>query len=181
MLMIILLSGGAQRMKLTDLFLAEIDREAERSRKALDHMPDGKADWKPHDRSMAFGYLSELVATMPNWIAMTITRDELDIAPAGGPTKREVLTTKGDYLGALERAADAAKTALKGTNDEFLMTTWRLLAGGRVVQEMPRHLVIRDTLNHLAHHRGQMTVYLRLLGAKVPSIYGPSADDKSFG
>jgi uncharacterized damage-inducible protein DinB len=172
---------GGLRMKLTELFLAELDRENARSRRALDQMPDGKADWKPHDRSMAFGYLSELVATIPNWVAMTITQDELDIAPAGGPTKRDPLTTKADYVAALDKSVAAAKAALQGTNDEFLMTNWKLLAGGRTVMETPRHIVIRDTLNHLAHHRGQMTVYLRLLGAKVPSIYGPSADDKSFG
>src|ERR671912_1247499 len=99
---------GALRMKLTELFLAELDREGERSRKALDHMPEGKADWKPHDRSMAFGYLSELVATIPNWVAMTITQNELDIAPAGGPTKRDPLTSKADYLAALDRSVAAA-------------------------------------------------------------------------
>ena len=167
-------------MKLTDLFLAELDREAERSRHALNEMPEGKGDWKPHERSMAFGYLSELVATIPSWVAMCITRDELDIAPAGGPTKRDPLTTKADYLAALDKSVVAAKAALQGTSDEFLTTNWKLLVAGRVVQEMPRHIVIRETLNHLAHHRGQMTVYLRLLGAKVPAIYGPSADDKTF-
>ena len=67
---------------------------------------------------------------------------------------------------------------MKGTNDEYLKTKWRLLAGGQVVLELPRHEMIRDTINHWAHHRGQMTVYLRLMGAKVPALYGPSADDK---
>ena len=169
-------------MKLTELFLAELDREAARSRKALERMPEGKSDWKPHERSMAFGYLSELVATMPTWIAMTIERDELDIAPADGSAiKREPLHTVADYLTALDKSVAGARTALQKTSDDFLMTKWKLLARGTVVQEDPRHIVIRETLNHLAHHRGQMTVYLRLLGAKVPSIYGPSADDKSFG
>lgn len=169
-------------MKLTDLFLAELDREAVRSRKALEQMPEGKADWKPHERSMAFGYLSELVATMPTWVVMTVERDELDIAPAGGSNiKREPLRTAADYLKAHDKALAGARAALQRTTDEHLMTNWKLLAGGKVVSETPRHIVIRDTLNHLAHHRGQMTVYLRLLGAKVPSIYGPSADDKSFG
>jgi len=168
-------------MKLTELFLAELDRETPRSRRALDQMPEGKADWKPHDRSMAFGYLCELVAIMPSWVEMSITKDELDIAPASGPTRRDPLTTKADYLAALDKAVASARTALQGTDDEFLKTTWKLLAGGRTVMETPRHVVIRETFNHLAHHRGQMTVYLRLLGAKVPSIYGPSADDKSFG
>ena len=68
----------------------------------------------------------------------------------------------------------------KSTTDEHLMTTWKLLAGGQVVIEVARHEMIRDTINHWAHHRGQMTVYLRLMGAKVPALYGPSADDKTF-
>src|SRR5688572_20890888 len=82
--------GRRSLMKLTELFLSELDREADRSRHALEQMPDGKADWKPHDRSMVFGYLSELVATMPAWIAMQVTGDEFDLKPAGGSQwKRE--------------------------------------------------------------------------------------------
>ena len=76
--------------------------------------------------------------------------------------------------------AAAARAALKSTNDDFLKTNWRLLAAGNVVQEAPRHEMMRYTINHWAHHRGQMTVYLRLMGAKVPALYGPSADDKRF-
>jgi uncharacterized damage-inducible protein DinB len=169
-------------MKLTDLFLSELDREAARSRKALEQMPDGRNDWKPHDKSMQFGYLAEMVATIPNWILMQITRDDLDIAPAGEPQfKREKLTTRDDYLAALDRSVANLRTALQQTTDEHLRTPWRLLARGKVVAEGPRYEMIRDTFNHLAHHRGQMTVYLRLMGAKVPALYGPSADDQSFG
>jgi uncharacterized damage-inducible protein DinB len=168
-------------MKLTELFLAEIDREAERSKRALEQVPAGKRDWKPHEKSMAFGYLSEMVANMPAWAAMAITQDELDLNPPGGSNYRqEPLNTSAELVAALEKAAGQARTALKGTNDEFLTTPWRLLVGGKVVMEMPRHVVIRDMLNHMAHHRGQMTVYLRLLGATVPALYGPSADDKRF-
>lgn len=83
-------------------------------------------------------------------------------------------------LAGLEKALADARTALKKTSDDDLQTPWRLLVAGKVVSEMPRHIVIRDMLNHLAHHRGQMTVYLRLLGSKVPALYGPSADDNRF-
>jgi uncharacterized damage-inducible protein DinB len=167
---------------LIPLFLAELDREAPRSQRTLDQMPEGKAQWKPHDRSMAFGYLAELVATMPRWIVYTLERDELDIAPkAGQGVPREKLETKADYLKAHERAIADARAALQKTNEDFLNTNWKLLVSGNVVSETPRHIVIRETINHLAHHRGQMTVYLRLLDAKVPSTYGPSADDRSFG
>jgi uncharacterized damage-inducible protein DinB len=168
-------------MKLTELFLSEMDREVERSRRALEQVPAGKHDWKPHDKSMAFGYLADMVATIPTWVGMEITQNELDIAPASGPAMaRTPKETSDEYLKALEKAAADARAALEKTTDDHLMTPWRLLARGQVVLEMPRHAMIRDTINHWAHHRGQMTVYLRLMGAKVPALYGPSADDQRF-
>jgi uncharacterized damage-inducible protein DinB len=168
-------------MKLTEYFKAELEREAERSRRALEQVPDGKYQWKPHDKSMIFGYLADMIATMPAWLAMQITRDELDIAPTDGSSmKQEPSETSAALLVALDKATADARAALEKTDDEHLMTSWRLLAGGKVVMESPRHLVIQDTFNHWAHHRGQMTVYLRLMGAKVPALYGPSADDNRF-
>ncbi|HEY1911251.1 MAG TPA: DinB family protein [Vicinamibacterales bacterium] len=168
-------------MKLSELLLAELDRETPRSRRALAEVPVGKYDWKPHDRSMALGYLTQLVATMPSWIGMGITMNELDVAPASGSAMpREKLETSEALIAALDKSATEARAALQRTTDEFLMTPWKLLARGQVVQETPRWVMIQDTLNHWAHHRGQMTVYLRLVGAKVPAIYGPSADDKEF-
>ena len=94
--------------------------------------------------------------------------------------KMEKLETSDALVKALEKSAADARAALAGTTDEFLMTPWKLLARGQVVMETPRWEMIQDTINHWAHHRGQMTVYLRLMGAKVPALYGPSADDKSF-
>jgi uncharacterized damage-inducible protein DinB len=168
-------------VKLTELLIAELDREVPRSRRALAEVPAGKYDWKPHDKSMIFGYLANMVATMPAWVAMGVNRDELDVAPASGSAmKREKLETSDALVKALDASAADARKALQGTTDEFLMTPWKLLAQGQVVQETPRWEMIQDTINHWAHHRGQMTVYLRLMGAKVPSIYGPSADDKQF-
>ena len=169
-------------MKATDLFLSELEREVQRSRHVLEQVPEGKHDWKPHDKSMQFGYLADMVATIPTWIAMIIRQDELDIAPKSGPTQpRAAMNTSAQYLRALDTAAADARAALSGTTDDHLLTPWRLLAGGTLAAEMPRLEMIRDTINHWAHHRGQMTVYLRLLGAKVPAVYGPSADDRSFG
>ncbi len=168
-------------MTLIDHFLSELDREADRSRRTLESMPESQKDWKPHERSMTFGYLAELVATMPNWLAMTIERDELDLQPKPGQgIPREPLNSRDDYLRAHEKAVAAARTALQITKVEFLDTHWKLLVGGQVVLDVPRHEMLRDTFNHLAHHRGQMTVYLRLLGAKVPALYGPPADDRTF-
>jgi uncharacterized damage-inducible protein DinB len=168
-------------MKLTDFFLAALDREVERSNRALAEVPDGKYQWKPHDRSMIFGYLADMVATMPSWLAMAIQRDELDVAPKDGSSMKQApKETSAALLKALEKSAAEARAAIESTTDDHLMTSWRLLAGGNVVMETPRYVVIQDTLNHWAHHRGQMTVYLRLMGAKVPAIYGPSADDNTF-
>lgn len=172
---------GGPSTELIDRLLAELERESDRSRRALERVPDGKRDWKPHDRSMAFGYLAYMVATIPTWIAMMVTKDELDIAPKGGPTRQPpALQTSAEYLQALAKSFDEANAALRATTEGHLKTRWRLLAAGEVVAEMPRHEMIRDTINHWVHHRGQMTVYLRLMGAQVPALYGPSADDKRY-
>lgn len=168
-------------MKLTELFLSELDREAARSRRALEQVPDGQHDWKPHDKSMIFGYLAEMVATIPSWVAMEVNQDELDLKPAGGSTRRKApMNSSAEYLKALDTSVADARAALQKTTDDHLLTPWCLLVAGKVVMESPRHVMIRDTINHLAHHRGQMTVYLRLMGAKVPALYGPSADDQRF-
>ena len=169
-------------MKLTEFLSAELNREVERSRHALEEMPEGKFDWKPHEKSMILGYLSNMVATIPMWIGMQITEAELDVAPAPGESKMEQkrLETSAELIEALDKAAAGARTAFEKTTDEHLKTNWRLLARGKVVMEAPRYEMIQDTFNHWAHHRGQMTVYLRLLGAEVPAIYGPSADDNQF-
>jgi uncharacterized damage-inducible protein DinB len=168
-------------MKMTEQFLGELDREVERSRRALAEVPAGKYDWKPHEKSMQFGYLSDMVATIPSWMVMILTKDELDVAPVDGPSmKPEPKETSEALIKALDKAAGDARAALEKTTDDHLMTPWRLLARGQVVQETPRYVAMRDAINHWAHHRGQMTVYLRLMGAKVPALYGPSADDKRF-
>jgi uncharacterized damage-inducible protein DinB len=168
-------------MKLKEFLLAEIEREIDRSRRALEQVPAGKYDWKPHEKSMIFGYLANMVATIPMWITMEINQDELDVAPVdGGRIEQKRLNTSEELMQALDKAAAGARSAFEITTDEHLQTNWRLLARGQVVMEAPRYEMIQDTINHWAHHRGQMTVYLRLMGAKVPAIYGPSADDNQF-
>jgi uncharacterized damage-inducible protein DinB len=167
-------------VKLTQLLLDELDREALRTRKALEQVPAGRDDWKPHDKSMALGRLAGMIAGMPGWIALIINAPELDVAPAGGG--QMPLPGHSALLSTLDGSLDNARKAIAAATDDFLFTTkWRLLAGGNVVAEQPRHIFVRDAINHLAHHRGQLTVYLRLLNAKVPALYGPSADDQQFG
>jgi uncharacterized damage-inducible protein DinB len=162
-------------MELTQYLADELASEVTKSRRALEEVPEGKHEWKPHDRSMIFGYLTSMVATIPSWITMIVKQDELDIAPTDGPSHQPPpMNTSADYIKALDKSAAEAAAALAGTTEEFLQTNWRLLAGGQVVAEMPRYQMIRDTINHWAHHRGQMT------GATVPALYGPSADDENF-
>ena len=169
-------------MTMKEWFLKELESEAAKSRRVLEQVPAGKREWKPHERSMALGYLSELVANIPSWIGFAINMDELDIAPKDGPKHKPVpLNTSAELVAALDKAVAQAREALQKTTDAHLATSWRLLAGGNLAMEQPRHDVIRDTFLHSAHHRGQLTVYLRLLGSKVPSVYGPTADDQSFG
>jgi uncharacterized damage-inducible protein DinB len=170
-------------MKITELFAAQLEREAAVSRRVLERVPEGRPDWKPHDKSMPLGYLANLVAIMPSWIDLTLSQDEFDLNPPGGGSKfaTPATPTTQALLQAQEEAVAKALAALKRTTDDHLMTSWKLLFAGKVVDESPRHAVIGDTFTHLAHHRGQLTVYLRLNGVLVPSVYGPSADDKSFG
>lgn len=169
-------------MKLTDLFIAEIDREAPLTRRALEVVPQGRDDWKPHPKSMPLGYLASLLAMMPSWLTMEIETDEFDLQPADGqPSKfAQKFSTSADLVKAMEAGFAGARKALQGTTDDHLMKPWRLKVAGNVVSEGPRHVMLRDSLMHLSHHRGQLTVYLRLNDVPVPSIYGPSADDKRF-
>ena len=168
-------------MNMTHEFVAQLDAEAPRTRRALQHVPEGRDEWKPHDKSMPFGRLAMLVAQMPSWISLIINKDELDVAPAGGSNiNQRPLRTARELVEAHDKGVADARAALAQTTDEHLMKPWRLLARGNVVSESPRHIVLRDTFMHLSHHRGQLTVYLRLNDRTVPAIYGPSADDQKF-
>jgi uncharacterized damage-inducible protein DinB len=165
-----------------EFLAAQLEREAPPTRRILERVPEGSPDWKPHEKSMPLGYLSQLVATMPAWIAMEIRQDSLDLRPAAGPAYAPPDTsTNARLLKAFEDSMGLAREALRTTSDAHLATRWRLLVTGTVVSEDARHNVVADTFTHLAHHRGQLSVYLRLLGIPVPSIYGPTADDRSFG
>ena len=168
-------------MTLSDVLLQQLDREVSRSRTALQQVPDDRGDWKPHDRSMAFGYLAFMVATIPSWMARIALDDSMDLAPKDGKrTEVPSFQTAAEYVAALDKAAAEARAALKDASEAHLVKNWQLLVAGNVVQQASRFDMISDTLAHWVHHRGQMTVYLRLMGATVPALYGPSADDKSF-
>ena len=168
-------------MQMIELFTAQLEREAGPTRRVVERVPEGHDDWKPHVKSMPLGYLASLVATMPGWVAMAIEQDELDLKPASGaaPTPKPKNTT-AELLKACDDSVVKSRAALAKTTEAHLLTPWKLLVGGQVVMEQPRHVVIADAFTHLAHHRGQLTVYLRLHDVPVPSVYGPSADDQRF-
>lgn len=160
-------------MHINELLLAQLEREVASTRKTVERVPEGKNDWKPHPKSMELGYLASLVAGMFGWIAMMVETEFLDLGSGGGPTA----TTNADRLALFDQSVAKAKQALSGTTDEHLLKPWQLRVHGQVVDEKPRHVMIADTISHLAHHRGQLTVYLRLNDQPVPSIYGPTADE----
>jgi len=169
-------------MKLTQLFLEELETEAAGTRRALERVPEGRPDWKPHEKSMPLGYLASLCATMPGWIDLMINKDEWDIQLSNdGKFKPVAWSTREDLLRMFDESLAKGRAALENTTEEHLMKNWRFLVGGHVATDLPRYVMIRDSVfNHLAHHRGQLTVYLRLNEAMVPAIYGPSADERYF-
>ncbi len=169
-------------MEMTSLIADQLNREAELTRRALQQVPKGKNDWKPHPKSMPLGQLAHLVATMPSWISMIVKQDELDIKPQAGG--HDAASRNLDSAEALvqthDKAVTEAKEAVSSTTDKKLQTPWKLLEGGKVMSTDSRLAFIMDNFKHLAHHRGQLTVYLRMNDAQVPAIYGPSADDHRF-
>jgi uncharacterized damage-inducible protein DinB len=166
-------------MILKDYFLTQLEREATSTRKTIERVPEGHNDFKPHERSMEFGYLAALVAGMLGWIAFMIDRDELNFDRSDSEGFRtKPLSSKADLLASLDTAVANARRALQSTTDEHLAKPWAFKMGGKAVSENLRSIMISDAVfSHLAHHRGQLTVYLRLVDSKVPAIYGPSADE----
>src|SRR5258708_17482231 len=138
-------------MKMKEMFLDWSEREARRTRSAVERVRDGREDWQPHKKSMPLGRLASLVAGMPGWVAMMIQGDELDLNPPGGSKMPPSPRNLSERMKALDEGVAKAEAALKGTTDEHLMKPWRLLVAGKVVSEAPRHVVLRETFTHLAH------------------------------
>jgi len=167
-------------MKLTELFLAQLEREADGTRDTLARVPEGRNDWRPHERSMPLGQLAALVANLLGWIAMTIKTDEF-VLGSGGASKYSPrpLATRAELMQSLEESVRDAREALKNTTDEHLTKPWRCIAGGQVVSEDARYIVLRDDVfSHLAHHRGQLTVYLRLNQMSALAAHASSSDER---
>ena len=157
-------------------FLKEIESEATASKKCLERIPETSFEYKPHPRRMKMGYLALLVAEIPLWIKYMVETGEIDFVtfPHFNPK------TTHELVNHLEENLDGAKTALQNVSDDELQKPFTLKANGQVIYTAPKIQDIGTTINHWVHHRGQLTVYMRLNDIAVPSIYGPSADDKSF-
>lgn len=166
-------------MGLKEFFLWQLEHEAATSRKVIERVPEGLNSWKPHARSMELGYLAALVASMPGWVEVMVNQGELNLAdPANEGLKTRAVGTRRELLGMLGEGLAKSRKALEETTEEHLTKMWRFRMNDKVVSEGPRYAMISDgAMTHLAHHRGQLTVYLRLLEAKVPAIYGPSSDE----
>lgn len=160
----------------TQAFLKELNAEQPATRLCLERIPESLFEYKPHPKSMALGYLTLLVAEIPLWIKHMIIDGEIDFVTfkhASPKTTSEMVAYYDDNI-------KAAREALDGTNDEDLQKPFSLKANGQILYTAPKLADIATTLNHWVHHRGQLTVYMRLNDIPVPSIYGPSADDKNF-
>jgi uncharacterized damage-inducible protein DinB len=157
-------------------FLKELESEVAASRKCLERIPESLFDWKPHEKSMTLGYLALLVAEIPKWVRIMIEDSELDFATYSHfkPATTDELVRHFD-----ENLA-GAKKALENVREEALAENFYLKNNGEVVFSAEKRGYIGTTINHLVHHRGQLTVYMRLNDIDVPSIYGPSADDRNF-
>lgn len=165
-------------MPLVDTLLPEVDREMGITRQLLARVPDAALDWKPHPRASSLAHLATHLATLPRWGTMTIAARALDIdsTPPQAP-----LTSRAAILAAFDAEASAFRTALAASSDHDLQEPWTLARGSAPVFSMPRAAVLRAfVMNHLIHHRGQLSVYLRQLDVALPSIYGPSADEVAF-
>jgi len=169
-------------MKLTELFLDQLAKEADPTRRILERVPEGRNDWKPHAKSMHLGYLAAHIATLPAWIAMTIDSDHLEFqSPEAQQFMPRPVSTPAELVQLLDASVAQARESLSRTNEDHLMNPWQFRYGGRVVSEAPRYAMIRDTVfSHLAHHRAQLGVYLRLNDIPLPGTYGPSADERPF-
>ena len=166
-------------MALSDAILPEFDYEMANTRKTLERVPDDKFGWKPHEKSGAMGWLAGHLANLPTWTGYTINQDSLDLAPVGGEAPRaEPPTPREELLKLFDKNVTEARAAIAAASDADLFQPWSLLKGGQTLFTMPKIAVLRGfVMNHQIHHRGQLTVYLRLNDIPVPALYGPSADD----
>lgn len=164
-------------MAIKDGLLPEFDHEMATTRRLLDRVPEAELGWKPHDKSMSLGELAGHIANLPNWCGMIVNQPFFDVGALGG-AKAKLPTSVAELLADFDSRTSAARTALAASTDADMLAPWTLKHGDHEVFTMPRAGVIRSAvLNHMIHHRGQLSVYLRLKNVSLPPIYGPTADE----
>lgn len=163
-------------MTIAETLLPEFDQEMPVTRRVLERVPSEKGEWRPHPKSFPIAHLAQLVAGMPGWLTNILRETHLDLAKGGGYTYERTDT----LLALFDKVVPEARGAIATSKDQDYDVLWSLKMGAQVLFTAPRRAVVRQTINHLVHHRGQLTVYLRLLDVPVPSIYGPTADEKPF-
>ena len=165
-------------MPLVDTLLPEFDREMGLTRRALDRVPDGQFEWRPHPTSVTLGRLAEHLTEMPLWATTTMTQSELE-ASQQRPPDYQPPSTRAEVLAQFDSCLKTARAALVNKTDAEFNAPWKFKNNGKEVFTAPKAMVMRNfVLNHMIHHRGQFVVYLRMLGVPVPSIYGPSGDEQ---
>lgn len=167
-------------MSISEALVAEFKQEADNTRKYLQAVPEDRFGWKPHEKSMSLGRLAGHIAESPSWVR-SMMQPELDFAAAGQDYKPFVAESAAELVKHFEEQVKGFEEALTGKDDAFMKETWTMRSGDNVLLSAPRHEAIRSTsINHIVHHRGQLSVYLRLIDVALPPIYGPTADDASF-
>ncbi len=161
-------------MTIPSSLLPEFDQEMKSTRRVLERVPSEKAEWRPHPKSFPIGHLAQLLAWMPGWITNAVLETRLDLSNGVGYSFEKTET----LLDLFDKNVQGAREALANASEADFGVQWSLTMGDRVLISMPRSDVVRQTISHLSHHRGQMTVYLRLLDIPVPCVYGPTADEK---
>ena len=157
-------------------FLEEFDAEMASTRRVLERVPSDKPDWKPHPKSFSLAHLTQLVATMPGWWVGTLADDHIDLGEQTGYSNQSTASLLEQFDTLVEKARDA----IRNTKDEQLGDKWELRMHGQPLFASTKGATARQNMSHLSHHRGQLTVYLRMLDVPIPSIYGPTADEKWF-
>ena len=161
-------------MRIGQSLLPEFDQEMAVTRRLLERVPGERGDWKPHPKSFSLGHLAQLVSWMPGWIANTLRDTKLDLQGTAGYSLEKTET----LLAGFDQNVRDARAALEAAKDADFEVPWSLTRGAQVLFTAPRAAVVRSHISHLSHHRGQLTVYLRLLDVPIPSIYGPTADER---
>lgn len=161
-------------MTISESLLPEFDQEMATTRRMLERVPSEKGEWRPHPKSFPLGHLAQLLSWMPGWITNALKETSLDLSKAG----QYSFETTETLLDQFDRNVREARATIAAATDSDYDVTWSLTMGPKTLLSDTRRAIVRQTINHLVHHRGQLSVYLRLIDVPVPMIYGPTADER---